>query len=78
MKLLREIAKEIEDSNVNIIKIDAKYNFVPLIYTYNKYPVHFFIPFLNKKQGTVRYASASGDKQEILEFIRSSISKDYL
>lgn len=78
LKLLREIAKEIEDSNINIIKIDAKYNFVPLIYTYNKYPVHFFIPFLNKKQGTVRYASASGDKQEILEFIRSSISKDYL
>lgn len=71
LNVLEEIADEATCLNVKMIKMDAKLNFVPLEYTYSKYPVHFFITRHNMNdERTIRYISLQQSKDDIFGFIR--------
>lgn len=75
LKILDEMVAEAHSLNVILIKMDAKFNYVPLEYVHSSYPVHFFIPHHKKDTETIRYKSIAQNKDDILEFIRKSVEQ---
>lgn len=75
LNILNEIAQEVQDLDVELVKIDAKYNSISAEYSYDTYPVHFFIPKGRRDEDTVRYINQNSSKEEILEFIKNNILK---
>lgn len=75
LNIVNEIAQEVQDLDVELVKINAKYNSISAEYSYDTYPVHFFIPKGSRDEDTVRYINQNSSKEEILEFIKTNILK---
>lgn len=73
LNVLQEIADEARSMYVKLIKMDVSLNYVPLEYCYSTYPVHFFIPYSNRDEKTIRYQSVQHTSEEILQFIRCHV-----
>ncbi|XP_058974191.1 uncharacterized protein LOC105261651 [Musca domestica] len=75
LNILNEIAQEVQDFGVELLKMDVKYNSISVEYSFDTYPVHFFIPKRNRDEETVRYINKNSSKENILEFIRNNSGK---
>lgn len=73
-ELLKQIAKDVNNLNVEVVKFDVKFNYLSLEYQQQEYPVLYFIPKNNKKDYKL-FKDNNLNKESILGFIKNNIDQ---
>lgn len=73
--ILTDVAQEVKDLNVDLVKYDVHHNYVDLEYTQEYYPVYYFIDKDNKKDSKILNVDYNLNKDIVLEFIKQNMEE---